>query len=178
MIYGYWVFFWRGCLSVDVVQSVILQIEVISVFSTLYRFKQIRVCLMALFSHVNANTGRIHIHVPTSKRERERGRGRERERGGEEGRDIFFPPLFLPLSQNKNTLNPFRGMLRIRSNRLFFSLPLSLFLSLSISGYKRNASLPLPIFLSLFLFSHINTHTCTHTRALTWRGPCGARVLM
>lgn len=58
-------------MSVDVVQSVVLQIEVISMSYTLYGSKQIRVCLMALFSHVNANTGRIHIHVArTGKRER------------------------------------------------------------------------------------------------------------
>lgn len=59
---------------------------------------------MALFSHVNANTGRIHIHVAlTGEIERRRKGGR-----GEEGRDIFFsPPLFLHLSLNKNTPNPF-----------------------------------------------------------------------
>lgn len=61
---------------------------------------------MALFSHVNANTGRIHIHVALtgkSERENERGRGRRERRVG----ISFFPPLFLHLSLNKNTLNPF-----------------------------------------------------------------------
>lgn len=114
-----------------------------------YWSKRIRVFLVALFSHVIANTGRIHIHVALTGK---------RERG--EGEDIFFfppPPLFLHLSLNKNTPNPFSDMLRIRSNRLFF------FLSLCISGYKRNASR------SLFL-SHINTHA--HTRERTRKPVC------
>lgn len=49
---------------------------------------------MALFSHVNANTGRIHIHVAlTGEIERRKEEGGEggREREEEvEGRDIFF----------------------------------------------------------------------------------------
>lgn len=88
--------FCKGCwweqMSVDVVQSVVLQIEVISISCTLYGSKQIRVCPMALFSHVIANTGRIHIHdARTGKRERERRRGQERRVG-----ISFFPPLFSP----------------------------------------------------------------------------------
>lgn len=52
---------------------------------------------MALFSHVNGDTGRIHIHVaPTAVRERER----------EEATNMsfYFPPLFLHLfPELKNT---------------------------------------------------------------------------
>lgn len=79
----------------------------------------------------------------------------------------FFPPLFLHLFLNKNTLNPFWGMLRIRSNRLFFSPLLSLFFSPSrvTSGMRLSLS---PSF-SLFP-SHTLTHM--HTRVRT-EGPCG-----
>lgn len=78
-------------MSVDVGQSVVLQIEVISMSHTLYRLKnESGVRLVALFSHVDANTGRIHIHVALA--------GKRWREGEEEGRDIFLFLLFFSIS--------------------------------------------------------------------------------
>lgn len=53
-------------MSVDVVQSVVLQIEVIPVSLCPLLLKKnqgLSHGFIIFFSHVNANTGRIHIHV-------------------------------------------------------------------------------------------------------------------
>ena len=96
-------------MSVDVVQSVVLQIEVISV----------SLCPLLLKKNQGLSHGFIIIFFPTlmptqvafifmllspGKRESE-----GESEGEREGRVwiSFFPPLFLHLSLNKNTLNPF-----------------------------------------------------------------------
>lgn len=92
-------------MSVDVVQSVVLQIEVISV----------SLCPLLLKKNQGLSHGFIIIFFPTLMPTQVAfifmllSPGKRESEGEREGRVgiSFFPPLFLHLSLNKNTLNPF-----------------------------------------------------------------------
>lgn len=91
----------------------------------------------------------------------------ERRRGGQGY--LFFPPLFLHLSPlfsvNKNTLNPFWDMLRIRSNRLFFFLSPPSRVTSECVFFLLSLSLPIFIFSLSLSFTHMHFRLYTHTHA-------------
>lgn len=82
-------------MSVDV-QSVVLQIEVISISSTLLLIKNKPGFVSWLYFPTLMPTQVAFIFMLLSPVSKER-----------RGKGYLFPPLFLHLSPNKNTLNPF-----------------------------------------------------------------------